>query len=87
MEAVLIEKDANLNSKSEWGRNALTRLKVDEDDWHTDKKEKESENKERRFLHEFKEMKQKNISKAEGCPPATLRTNKGGLIGTESVGG
>ena len=69
------------------GRNALTRLKVDEDDWHTDKKEKESENKERGFLHEFKEMKKKNISKAEGCPPATLRTNKGGLIGTDSVGG
>ena len=32
-EAILIESLANLNSRAEWGRNKITRLRIDDDVW------------------------------------------------------
>ena len=68
-EAVWIENCSNMNSRSEWGKNSLSRLKVDKAPWVKDsvdeKRDKELNEIE---LHAFKEERKKDTS----VRPATL---------------
>ena len=56
-EAVWIENHSNLNSKSEWGRNSLTRLMVDNSTWVNQSDEDKLLKREELVLLEFKKQK------------------------------
>ena len=72
VEAVLIESKANLNSKSEWGRNSLTRLRVDSG-WKVDDTADVWEKNDEDFLLDFKKKKKKTSPQTQaGCSRATL---------------
>ena len=57
-EAILIESLANLNSRAEWGRNKITRLRIDDDAW-SDETESSSDAGIQAFVQGFQKKKKK----------------------------
>ena len=89
-EAVWIENHSNLNSKSEWGRNSLTRLMVDNSTWVNHSDEDKLLKREELVLLEFKKQKETNhvvgYSRAplngskDGCEVAAANGSGGGEV-------
>ena len=69
-EAIWIENCGNMNSRSEWGRNSLTRLRVDKDSGAKERREeaRDSELNED-VLNAFKEERKKNSNARRGTQP------------------